>query len=152
MPVLTPKLVIAPFRYSDFLCCLRPFFGLSMVSAKNTSSVIMFALRIHSLFVWQHHPHLKECLLLETFFENKKVTWFHFADHLVIHQINLMIFYSTLKQIVSDVTFPNSTFVLIVGEFNAKISSSWQKNSITSQGIQIVALTYLFLWAKPTYF
>ena len=64
-------------------------------------------------------------------------------------------FLLNFEQLLSDVFFCSPSFLLIRGDFNAKTSSWWRKDSTTSKGIQIEALTCSYglsqLISSPTH-
>ena len=82
--------------------------------------------------------YIKECLLLEVFIQNKKsyVVSLYRSPSQAQDQFNE--FFLNFEQLLCDIISCNSSFLLIAGDFNARTSSWWRKDSAASEGTQIV--------------
>ena len=86
-------------------------------------------------------PYLKEYLLLEVFNQNRKdyVVLLYKSPSQTHDQFND--FLLNFEQLLSDSTSCNPSFLLMAGDFNARTSSWFSKDSATLEGTEVEVLT-----------
>ena len=86
-------------------------------------------------------PYLKEALLLEMTFKNKKVIMSVIYCSLSQNNSEFDLFLSNLEKHFSDISKGKPSLSVITGDFNARASSWWPKNINITEGSKLFLLT-----------
>ena len=99
--------------------------------------------------------HLSECLILEVDLKNKKgylVSLYRSPNQ---NPDEFKLFLTNLENLLVDITSCNLHFMLLLGDFNAKLKTWFINDQLSKEGAQLESLTSLYgmkqLTAEPTH-
>ena len=114
-----------------------------MRALKTGTVATIFQAAIESLLVsCRSYPYLKECLTFEVFISNKKgyvVSMFRSPTYNGLNSLT-----NNLQKLVVNICCSNPHFILMIGDFNTKLSKWSSNHTRNAKGTQLDYLTSLY--------